>query len=681
MNDGASSWEEQHIVEPPTPTSYNPWSDPDIPKRQPNATPTNTDSLLVPVVVAPRGRSTSVGKSTATSMLNVTTSTEGGSSTGGLRPRGTLRHLQSNGGLKDVHSELQLDDDTSSNQDFYLQSSTRNPQNGSSSANPSTSSFRGYESERSAQKPDLYSSPPRPGSTRSTSQTPESPNHRRSITESATDPQGGSKWDDNEKTREGKARKAQAQGKGPQRLALPGQFSFSLGTGFGSRLLEEVGTLWKETISPISSYNSYLDPHVDRGKGGHVYLDVWGRPMPSPTSESEERPRGRDRSVVRMTEHSIGSSEPGSKTSGPLVEIDVSTTTTPALSRRTTAIGKKPSKNLVSSSGIDVLDLLTSSPERVEEAEAEVFEHKVLPTDSLAGVALKYGITVAQLRKCNKMWASDTIHLRKVLYIPISAVNISQKSDSRELIDLTSSGDAYSAARDSGRSSLMTQSISSAGTRTPPRSSSGYLSVHSSPTKSQIGTASSPSASVSSLTPSNTTSSPSSSTKRVPISELSYFPPPTMPSTTIFTSNPHPSTISSGVIKRWELEHGTALPIFGTSTSPAPDTSMSLPGSRATSPSRGGIANSIFNVFPGLNDLGITPRGSFETVRSVSGSIPGSGNVSGEEDVEMDDIRRRKTTSNGGQVVKRRVKPKVRQAEASEEGGRVASSRIITQQM
>nr|VWP01584.1 Uncharacterized protein [Ganoderma boninense] len=45
--------------------------------------------------------------------------------------------------------------------------------------------------------------------------------------------------------------------------------------------------------------------------------------------------------------------------------------------------------------------------------------HDVQPKDSLAGVALKYGITLADLRRANHLWTSDSIHLRKVLHIPV----------------------------------------------------------------------------------------------------------------------------------------------------------------------------------------------------------------------------------------------------------------------
>ncbi|KZP34428.1 carbohydrate-binding module family 50 protein [Athelia psychrophila] len=51
--------------------------------------------------------------------------------------------------------------------------------------------------------------------------------------------------------------------------------------------------------------------------------------------------------------------------------------------------------------------------------EKTVLVHEVSSGDSLAGVALRYGIKVAELRKANQLWTSDSIHLRKVLYIPI----------------------------------------------------------------------------------------------------------------------------------------------------------------------------------------------------------------------------------------------------------------------
>ena len=41
-------------------------------------------------------------------------------------------------------------------------------------------------------------------------------------------------------------------------------------------------------------------------------------------------------------------------------------------------------------------------------------------TDSLQKVSLKYGISMADLRKANQMWPSDSIHLRKSLNVPVN---------------------------------------------------------------------------------------------------------------------------------------------------------------------------------------------------------------------------------------------------------------------
>ncbi|OBZ70526.1 hypothetical protein A0H81_09343 [Grifola frondosa] len=79
------------------------------------------------------------------------------------------------------------------------------------------------------------------------------------------------------------------------------------------------------------------------------------------------------------------------------------------------AIRESSERPLLNSDG-GMFDL--THPLSMEE-EKLVLVHEVLPKDSLAGVALKYGVTLAELRRANQLWASDSIHLRKVLYIPI----------------------------------------------------------------------------------------------------------------------------------------------------------------------------------------------------------------------------------------------------------------------
>ncbi|XP_014210321.1 lysM and putative peptidoglycan-binding domain-containing protein 2 [Copidosoma floridanum] len=48
-------------------------------------------------------------------------------------------------------------------------------------------------------------------------------------------------------------------------------------------------------------------------------------------------------------------------------------------------------------------------------------KHLVASTDTLQGIALKYGVTTEQIRRVNRLWASDSLFLREHLLIPISA--------------------------------------------------------------------------------------------------------------------------------------------------------------------------------------------------------------------------------------------------------------------
>ncbi|KAH9839133.1 uncharacterized protein C8Q71DRAFT_497996 [Rhodofomes roseus] len=56
---------------------------------------------------------------------------------------------------------------------------------------------------------------------------------------------------------------------------------------------------------------------------------------------------------------------------------------------------------------------------RSREEERVMIMHEVLSNDSLAGVAVKYGVSLPDLRRWNQLWPSDPIHLRKILYIPL----------------------------------------------------------------------------------------------------------------------------------------------------------------------------------------------------------------------------------------------------------------------
>ncbi|KAF9360088.1 hypothetical protein BGX26_010525 [Mortierella sp. AD094] len=57
-----------------------------------------------------------------------------------------------------------------------------------------------------------------------------------------------------------------------------------------------------------------------------------------------------------------------------------------------------------------------------------VIIHQVTPTDTLAGIALYYGIQVPILKKSNKLWTNDSIHTRKYLYIPFEECTVARQA-------------------------------------------------------------------------------------------------------------------------------------------------------------------------------------------------------------------------------------------------------------
>ena len=59
-----------------------------------------------------------------------------------------------------------------------------------------------------------------------------------------------------------------------------------------------------------------------------------------------------------------------------------------------------------------------------EQGDALVYVHNVLPSDTMAGVALKYSCQVPIIRKANRMWPNDTIQVRKTIVLPVDACGI-----------------------------------------------------------------------------------------------------------------------------------------------------------------------------------------------------------------------------------------------------------------
>ncbi|XP_042345210.1 lysM and putative peptidoglycan-binding domain-containing protein 1 [Plectropomus leopardus] len=46
-------------------------------------------------------------------------------------------------------------------------------------------------------------------------------------------------------------------------------------------------------------------------------------------------------------------------------------------------------------------------------------EHKIQPGETLQGLALKYGVTMEQIKRANRLYTNDSIFLKKSLWIPV----------------------------------------------------------------------------------------------------------------------------------------------------------------------------------------------------------------------------------------------------------------------
>ncbi|KAJ3500890.1 hypothetical protein NMY22_g19109 [Coprinellus aureogranulatus] len=138
----------------------------------------------------------------------------------------------------------------------------------------------------------------------------------------------------------------------------------------------------------------------------------------------------------------------------------------------------------------------TRSP-AVKEEEKEVIIHEVTSKDSLAGVSLKYGIPLPELRRANQLWASDSIHLRRVLYIPI---------------DRAKRAHEYVAPP--------SQQSSPASPTADSEALSSHFPIQSRGPSSSTGS------------PASLTSEVNPRVQKIPVSQLSFFPPSSNPSRT-----------------------------------------------------------------------------------------------------------------------------------------------------
>ncbi|XP_071345137.1 lysM and putative peptidoglycan-binding domain-containing protein 2 [Trachinotus anak] len=83
-------------------------------------------------------------------------------------------------------------------------------------------------------------------------------------------------------------------------------------------------------------------------------------------------------------------------------------------------------------------------------------EHRVSDSDTLQGIALKYGVTMEQIKRANKLFSNDCIFLRNSLNIPV----VSEKRSIFNGLSLESpDGDSEAACQEVDAPCIMTQDI------------------------------------------------------------------------------------------------------------------------------------------------------------------------------------------------------------------------------
>ncbi|KZT29165.1 carbohydrate-binding module family 50 protein [Neolentinus lepideus HHB14362 ss-1] len=103
--------------------------------------------------------------------------------------------------------------------------------------------------------------------------------------------------------------------------------------------------------------------------------------------------------------------------------------TRPQLTRMLSDFERKGPGYKMNNSEVQSAEQTSSSELESPTNTKKVIIHDVMPTDTLAGVALRYGVSMASLRKANHLWATDSIHLRRQLYIPLEHTPFHKEAD------------------------------------------------------------------------------------------------------------------------------------------------------------------------------------------------------------------------------------------------------------
>ncbi|MCJ1485410.1 hypothetical protein MMC06_005584 [Schaereria dolodes] len=150
----------------------------------------------------------------------------------------------------------------------------------------------------------------------------------------------------------------------------------------------------------------------------------------------------------------------------------------------------------------------SAPPTERDDRDALVYLHHVQPSDTLAGITIKYHCQAAVFRKVNRLWPNDSVQIRKTVYIPIDSCGVKGRKLPEPSTDLNSLasegledetktptvshsrwGDSAqsSEARETPSSSIRTSpSISASNTEEPPWKHDSWVLIDSHATAVEI---------------------------------------------------------------------------------------------------------------------------------------------------------------------------------------------------
>ncbi|XP_028678440.1 lysM and putative peptidoglycan-binding domain-containing protein 2 [Erpetoichthys calabaricus] len=94
-------------------------------------------------------------------------------------------------------------------------------------------------------------------------------------------------------------------------------------------------------------------------------------------------------------------------------------------------------------------------------------EHRVSASDTLQGIALKYGVTMEQIKRANKLFSNDCMFLRKSLHIPVISEKCSLFNGLNSLESPESEGSECCAANDRGLTAMAEEGDTSSASPSP----------------------------------------------------------------------------------------------------------------------------------------------------------------------------------------------------------------------